>query len=260
MTSGLASVIDSELLSRIENRAAQVGVIGLGYVGLPLVLLFNEQRFPVTGFDIDVNKVRVLTEGGSYIHRIPTTEIQAATGRGFRATSDYSLIEKMDAVIICVPTPLNDHHEPDMSYIVSTVESIAPHLRPGQLVVLESTTYPGTTEEVVIPILEKNNPCGLKVDRGGSAEGNSFYVAFLSRAGRSWQRYSRAYGHSQGSRWCEPGGHCTRLGLIRFHLPPDRPSIQPGCRRDDEAPGEYLPLRKHRPGQRTQAALPAHGH
>jgi UDP-N-acetyl-D-glucosamine dehydrogenase len=178
MTSGLASVIDSELLSRIENRAAHVGVIGLGYVGLPLLLLFNEERFPVTGFDIDANKIRVLAEGGSYIYRIPATEIQAATGRGFRATSDYSLIEKMDAVIICVPTPLNDHHEPDMSYIVSTAESIAPHLRAGQLVVLESTTYPGTTEEVVIPILEKNNPCGLKVDRGGSAESNSFYVAF----------------------------------------------------------------------------------
>ena len=178
MTSGLAPVIDSELLSKIENRAAHVGVIGLGYVGLPLLLLFNEERFPVTGFDIDVNKVRVLAEGGSYIYRIPATEVQAATGRGLRATSDYSLIEEMDAVIICVPTPLNDHHEPDMSYIVSTVESIAPHLRAGQLVVLESTTYPGTTEEVVIPILEKNNPCRLKVDRGRSAEGNSFYVAF----------------------------------------------------------------------------------
>ena len=120
----------------------------------------------------------MLARGESYIYRIPATEIQAATGRGFRATSDYSRIEEMDAVIICVPTPLNSHHEPDMLYIVSTVEGIAPHLRAGQLVVLESTTYPGTTEEVVIPILEKNNPSGLKVDRGGSAEHNSFYVAF----------------------------------------------------------------------------------
>ncbi len=178
MMQSLATVIDSELRSKIENRAAHVGVIGLGYVGLPLLLLFNEERFPVTGFDVDAKKVRVLTEGESYIYRIPAKEIQEALGRGFRATSDYSLIEEMDAVIICVPTPLNDHHEPDISYIVSTVECIAPHLRAGQLVVLESTTYPGTTEEVVIPILEKNNPSGLKVDRGGSAEGNSFYVAF----------------------------------------------------------------------------------
>jgi UDP-N-acetyl-D-glucosamine dehydrogenase len=153
-------------------------VIGLGYVGLPLLLLFNDERFHVTGFDTDAKKVRVLAEGGSYIYRIPATEIQAANSRGFRATSDYSLIEEMDAVIICVPTRLNDHHEPDMSYIVSTVENIAPHLRAGQLVVLESTTYPGTTEEVVIPILEKKNQRGLKVDRGGPAEGNSFYVAF----------------------------------------------------------------------------------
>jgi UDP-N-acetyl-D-glucosamine dehydrogenase len=105
MTSGPAPVLDSELLSKLENRAAHVGVTGLGYVGLPLLLLFNEQRFPVTGFDIDANKVRVLTEGGSYIYRIPATEIQAASGRGVRATSDYSLIEDMDAVIICVPTP-----------------------------------------------------------------------------------------------------------------------------------------------------------
>jgi UDP-N-acetyl-D-glucosamine dehydrogenase len=178
MTTCLTPVCDTDLLSKIGGHTAHVGVIGLGYVGLPLLLMFNGECFPVTGFDIDTNKVRVLAEGGSYIYRIPATEIQAAIGRGFRATSDYSLIEKMDAVIICVPTPLDDHHEPDMSFIVSTVESVAPHLRPGQLVVLESTTYPGTTEEVVIPILEKNNRRGLKVDRGGSADGKSFYIAF----------------------------------------------------------------------------------
>ena len=169
---------DSGMLSRIENRAARVGVVGLGYVGLPLTLLFSEQQFRVTGFDIDKNKVDVLSRGGSYIYRIPSTDIQNAKENGFRATSDYSLVEKMDAVIICVPTPLNDHHEPDMSFIVSTVESIAPHVQPGQLIVLESTTYPGTTEEIVIPILEKNNTRGLCVDRDGSEPDRSFYVAF----------------------------------------------------------------------------------
>src|SRR5246127_1835819 len=97
----LAPVVQSELLSRIENRTARVGVIGLGYVGLPLVLLFNEQGFPVTGFDIDTNKVRTLAEGGSYIYRIPATEIQAAASRGFRPTSDFARIAEMDAVIIC---------------------------------------------------------------------------------------------------------------------------------------------------------------
>ncbi len=170
-------VSHAELVEKIENRVARVGVIGLGYVGLPLTLLFNEQNFAVTGFDVDSKKVKTLSEGGSYIYRIPATDIQVARDRGFRATCDYSQIEAMNAVIICVPTPLNDHHEPDMSYIVSTVESIAPHLQPGQLIVLESTTYPGTTEEVVIPILEKNNGSGLRVDREGVHD-QCFYVAF----------------------------------------------------------------------------------
>ena len=166
------------LLTKVGNRTARVGVIGMGYVGLPLMLLFSEKGFRVTGFDVDPNKVRILTEGGSYIYRIAATEIQSAAKHGFHATSDYSEIEQMDAIIICVPTPLDDHHEPDMSYIVSTVESIAPHLRPAQLVVLESTTYPGTTEEVVIPILEKKNPLGIKVHRNEEGDENVVYVAF----------------------------------------------------------------------------------
>ena len=178
MNTTLAPALDLELLSKMEDRTARVGLIGLGYVGLPLVLLFTEQRFPVTGFDIDEKKVRVLTEGGSYIYRIPANNIQTANTRGFRATSDYSRISEMDAIVICVPTPLNEHQEPDMSYIVSTVQSIAPHLRAGQLVILESTTYPGTTEEVVVPILEKNNRHGLKAHRAGDDAGNTFFVAF----------------------------------------------------------------------------------
>jgi UDP-N-acetyl-D-glucosamine dehydrogenase len=169
---------DLGMLSRIEDRTARVGVVGLGYVGLPLTLLFSEQRFQVTGFDIDREKVEILSHGGSYIYRISPADIQAAKEHGFGATSDYSLVEQMDAVIICVPTPLNAHHEPDMSFIVSTVESIAPHVQPGQLIILESTTYPGTTEEVVIPILERKNAKGLHVDRNGSDQDHSFYVAF----------------------------------------------------------------------------------
>src|SRR4029077_13132251 len=145
------------LVARIDDRTARVGIIGLGYVGLPLALLFTKQSLPVTGFDIDARKVQTLTEGGSYIYRIPETEIQDAQRVGFSPTSDFAHLRDMDAIIICVPTPLNDHHEPDMSHIVSTMESLAPHPRPGQLVVLESTTYPGTTEEVVIRILERNN-------------------------------------------------------------------------------------------------------
>ncbi len=165
------------LYQKLENRTARIGVIGLGYVGLPLVLLFSEQKFRVTGFDIDEQKVTTLTQGGSYIVRIPGTEIQAAQAAGFTATTDYSRIADMDAVLIAVPTPLDHHHEPDLSFIVATAEAIAPHLRAGQLVILESTTYPGTTEELLVPILEKN-PRGLKTARGDNSADNTFFVAF----------------------------------------------------------------------------------
>jgi UDP-N-acetyl-D-glucosamine dehydrogenase len=169
----------SELKTRIEARQARVGVIGLGYVGLPLVLLYTEAKFRVTGFDIDEHKVATLTSGGSYIYRIPPTEIQAARSRGFCATADFSRLTEMDAVIICVPTPLDEYREPDLSFITNTAKAIAPHLRAGQLVVLESTTYPGTTEEVLIPILEKGNGCGLKAARDATANGEGeFFVAF----------------------------------------------------------------------------------
>src|ERR1700760_3531710 len=172
----ISSPSDS-LTAKLENRTARIGVIGLGYVGLPLVLLFSEQDFRITGFDIDTKKVDMLTKGSSYIVRIPETEIQGAQRKGFTATSDYSQIANMDAIIICVPTPLNDYREPDLSFITSTAESIAPHLRAGQLIILESTTYPGTTEEVFIPILEKKNRAGLKVASEGHRD-NVFYVAF----------------------------------------------------------------------------------
>ncbi len=165
-----------EFKNKLQARTARVGLIGLGYVGLPLALLFNEQRFPVTGFDIDKKKVDTLNTGGSYIYRIPSTEIDVARQGGFSATADFARLRDMDAIVICVPTPLNEYHEPDLSYIVSTAESIAPHLRAGQLIILESTTYPGTTEEVLVPILEKGNPSGLKATR--AKEGGAFYVAF----------------------------------------------------------------------------------
>jgi UDP-N-acetyl-D-glucosamine dehydrogenase len=147
----------------------------MGYVGLPLALLFSAERFRVTGFDIAADKVQILNAGGSYIVRILPEEIQEAQKSGFRATSDYAEIAEMDAIIICVPTPLNEYHEPDLSYVTSTVESIAPWIREGQLVILESTTYPGTTEEIVVPRLEKGNPHGLKVAR---ADGSGVHVAF----------------------------------------------------------------------------------
>jgi UDP-N-acetyl-D-glucosamine dehydrogenase len=174
-----SAILCSELKSRIETRQARVGIIGLGYVGLPLALLYTEERFRVTGFDIDKHKVATLSSGETYIYRIPPTEIQKARLHGFCATADFSQLNDMDAIIICVPTPLDEYREPDLSFIENTAKAIAPHLRAGQLVVLESTTYPGTTEEVLIPILEEGNACGLRAARGDSDEiVNEFFVAF----------------------------------------------------------------------------------
>ena len=160
----------------MNSREARIGIIGMGYVGLPLALLFSEERFHVTGFDIEPEKVKALNSGGSYIVRILPETIQKAQKAGFRATADYSEIAAMDAIIICVPTPLNEHHEPDLSYVTGTVKSIAPYLRGGQLVVLESTTYPGTTEEVVVPLIEAGSTNGLKVSR--AADQSGVHVAF----------------------------------------------------------------------------------
>jgi UDP-N-acetyl-D-glucosamine dehydrogenase len=168
----------TDLKSRIESRQAKVGIIGLGYVGLPLALLYSEQKFVVTGFDIDQRKVDTLDQGGTYIFRITPPEISAAKANGFKPTADYSQISKMDAIIICVPTPLNEYHEPDLSCITDTAHAVAPHLRAGQIVILESTTYPGTTEEVLIPILEKENKAGLTASYKGNAGDNQFWVAF----------------------------------------------------------------------------------
>src|SRR5579859_385244 len=170
-----------QTLGRIQARTAKIGIIGLGYVGLPLALLFNEAGFPVTGFDIDPEKVKALNNGRSYIYRIPQTEVAAAAAKGFWATDEYTHAKDMDAIIICVPTPLNEYHEPDLSYIRETAKAIAPHVRAGQLIVLESTTYPGTTEEVLVPIIEAGNKAGLKAagnNNGQDDPAKTFLVAF----------------------------------------------------------------------------------
>ncbi len=168
--------IEDSFRTRVSTRTARIGVIGMGYVGLPLALLFSEQHFRVTGFDIDPRKIETLRAGGSYIYRIPHTDIEAARGRGFSATGDYAHIGEMDAVIICVPTPLSESREPDLTAICQTAQALAPNIREGQLIVLESTSYPGTTEEVLVPILEKGS--ALKAARGSGRADGHFYVAF----------------------------------------------------------------------------------
>jgi UDP-N-acetyl-D-glucosamine dehydrogenase len=160
----------SEWIERVDSRETRIAIIGLGYVGLPLALLFAEAGFRVTGFDIDATKVASLNEGRSYIHRIEPEHIAAAQAAGFAATTDFAQLRACDAVLLCVPTPLNPDHTPDMSFIEDTVRAVAPHSFVGQLIVLESTTWPGTTTELVLPSLEKHGPVGLVVMRPAGAQ------------------------------------------------------------------------------------------
>lgn len=150
-----------EFIEKAASRSLTAGIIGLGYVGLPLARLFTEQGFKVLGFDIDQNKIVKLSKGESYIGHIPGEVIEKMRrDDGLVATSDFSRIAAADTLSICVPTPLDGYRQPDLTAVRQTVESIVPYLRPGQLIVLESTTYPGTTTEVVVPILEQS---GLKI-------------------------------------------------------------------------------------------------
>ena len=150
------------LVEKVNQRTARVGVLGLGYVGLPLLLEFGKY-FPVYGFDTDREKVQMLNAGQSYIQHIPSSDLQALLRQDrLHACHDFSALREVDAAIICVPTPLNQHREPDLSFVINTAQAVAQHLQRGQLVVLESTTYPGTTDEVILPILESS---GLQAGR-----------------------------------------------------------------------------------------------
>ena len=141
-------------LNNIKNNKSIIGVIGLGYVGLPLVIRFAEEGFPTFGFDIDAEKVKILNAGETYINHVYADKIKAIVNNGFKATTDFSEIVNVDAIIICVPTPLDNRNEPDLSFIHNTLESIKSYLKENQLLILESTTYPGTTEEEIVPIVE----------------------------------------------------------------------------------------------------------
>jgi UDP-N-acetyl-D-glucosamine dehydrogenase len=158
----------NELARKLAADEAVVGIVGLGYVGIPLALRFSAVGFRVLGFDIDTDRVAALNAGKSPIKHISGEAISAMATKGFEATADFSRISEVDAIIICVPTPLNKHREPDLSFIVGTMETIAPHLRAGQLLSLESTTYPGTTAEVLAPYIEKR---GLTV-------GEDFFLVY----------------------------------------------------------------------------------
>jgi UDP-N-acetyl-D-glucosamine dehydrogenase len=154
MSEAVASSVAEAFAEKVRSRTAVVGVIGQGYVGLPLALVFEEAGFPVRGLDVDPKKIAALGRGESYIKHIGTDRVAGAVARGrFTVSTDFEGLRECDAILICVPTPLGRHREPDLSYIHQTARAIAPRLRRGQLVVLESTTYPGTTDEEVLPIL-----------------------------------------------------------------------------------------------------------
>jgi len=164
-----------ELKNKIETKCSKIGIIGLGYVGLPLGLAFTAKGFDVLGFDLDENKITLLSGGIGYLKHIDEEKIKSAVSSGkLKATSDFSRLPEIDAIIICVPTPLTKHREPDMSYVKNTAKVVAEYLRKGQLVVLESTTYPGTTEELILPLLEK----AKNSDSRNFVVGKDFYLAF----------------------------------------------------------------------------------
>ena len=157
-----------QLSSKLEQKQATIGIDGLGYVGLPLLLRYCEVGFKVVGFDIDPTKVDKLNAGTSYISHIDSDKVATAVHHGFQATSDFSRISAVDAIILCVPTPLNSYREPDLSYIISTLDSIIPHCHAGQVLSLESTTYPGTTEEII----------KTRIEQAGLTVGKDFFLLY----------------------------------------------------------------------------------
>ena len=148
------------LKAKLNDRSAIIGIVGMGYVGLPLMLRYAEVGFKVIGFDNDEDKVNKLNNGESYIEHISADSIKSAVAAGFEATTDFSQATDVDALVICVPTPLDKHREPDLSFVIDTTEALVPYIRPEQVFSLESTTYPGTTDEELLPRIEK---AGVKV-------------------------------------------------------------------------------------------------
>lgn len=162
------SQIARDYIDRVDQRSAKIGILGLGYVGIPLALRFHEVGLAVLGFDIDEERVDTLNAGQTPIKHIPAEEIAAMCKAGFEATTDFARIDEVDAIIICVPTPLSEHREPDLSFVVATMEAVLPYMRAGQMLSLESTTWPGTTEEVLRPYVEA---AGLSV-------GEEFFLVY----------------------------------------------------------------------------------
>ena len=146
--------MSAALIQKLKDKSAMIGIVGLGYVGLPLAIRYSEAGYKVLGFDSDPEKIELIAAGKTYIEHIPDQAIQRARDQGFEATVDFEQAAQADALILCVPTPLDEHREPDLSFVINTLESLLPFLRKDQVISLESTTYPGTTEEELRPRIE----------------------------------------------------------------------------------------------------------
>src|SRR3954468_14166216 len=166
--SSSATATQTAFDERIASREAKIGIVGLGYAGLPLAMAFAEAGFEVTGIDLSTERVSAVNEKRSYVVDVPEERYQAAEGR-LRATTDYAAVADLDALTICVPTPLSKTRTPDLNYVVAATQSVARHLRPGQLIILQSTTYPGTTEDVLRPVLE---------EAAGGKVGEDFFLGY----------------------------------------------------------------------------------
>ena len=204
----------ASLLEKIQSRTARTGVVGLGYVGLPLAVELAKAGFRTTGIDLDDRKVRAIGEGRSYIPDVATADVRELQSSGrLDATTDFAVVRDLDTINICVPTPLRKTKDPDMSYIVSAVEAIAQHLHPGMLIILESTTYPGTTEEVVQPLLEAT---GLKA-------GVDFFLAFSPERVDPGNPTFQTHNVPEGRRRADADVLAARGRALRVGDPDDRP-------------------------------------
>jgi UDP-N-acetyl-D-glucosamine dehydrogenase len=237
------------LLARVGTGPATVGIIGLGYVGLPLARAFSTAGFRVLGFDIDTAKVEKLNAGRSFIKQIPDETVAGMRAKGFAATDQFDRLNEPDAILICVPTPLTEAREPDLTYVVNSAHAIAGRLRPGQLVVLESTTYPSTTRGVMLPILE----------RAGLTAGTDFFVAF-SPSART--RATRRTPSATSRRWSEGWTTQRRRRVRSVHG--DRAEGGAGEHAGGgggvQDPGEHVPGGEHRAGERAEGAVRPDGH
>ena len=236
----------TELKASIVNKSATVGVIGLGYVGLPLIRAFVQAGFRTMGFDVDQTKVDRLLAGQSYIGHIPSEWIaECIATKRFTPTADMRRLAEADALLICVPTPLTESRDPDLSYVESTARHIAAALRPGQLIVLESTTYPGTTRDVVLPILAA----------GGLKAGQRFLSGLQPRTRRSRQSKLLGRRHSESRRRHRTEQRRAGRGAVQPGGRESGAGFELRSRRSVQDSGKHLPLGEHRHGQRAEDAL-----